>query len=109
MREKNIKNSDIAVTYCAMNQYTENPSDIKLPIFIHSEITDAQTKAIAPNFRSPNAQDGYVYRISVSGATYEEISQKLSILVSGEISIQEIVHVTRNEDGTPQRVARTSI
>lgn len=109
MREKNIKNSDIATTYCAMSQYTENASDIKLPIYIHSEITDAQIKAIAPRFRSPNTDTGYVYQISVANATYEEINQKLNILVSGEISILEIVKISRGEDGNPQRVSRNKI
>lgn len=105
MRVKNTKTSDKILTHCVMDSYTEDASEIKMPLFIHSSIVDAQNKAVSPNLRA-NGQDGYVYVLSVEDATYDEINQTLSVLESGKIMILEIITMSKDKDGHPKRLDR---
>jgi hypothetical protein len=108
MREKNIKQFDELRVYCTMTEYTEDPSLIKLPTYIHKDILKAQEKAIAPNWKE-QVDVAYVYDVTIINATCNETLPNLSVLLSGEITIHEIIQISRDEDGTPHREGRTSI
>jgi len=105
MREQNIINAPQIKVFCTMEEYTEDPTLIKLPIYIHGDIVSAQTEAGMPNIMH-KSENAYVYHIIVTDATYEELNPMLKALISGNITIEEIIQIRRNVDGTTQRIGR---
>lgn len=105
MREQKIINVPQINVFCTMDEYTEDPTQIKLPIYIHDDIISVQTEAGMPCIMH-KSENTYVYQIIVTDATYDELNPMLKALISGNITIEEIIHIRRNGDGTTQRISR---
>ena len=112
MREQNIINAPQINVFCTMEEYTEDPTQIKIPIYIHGDIVSAQKEAGIPSLYSHVSsiiENSYVYQITVTDATYDELNPMLKVLISGNITIEEIVNVRRNGDGTIHRLGRNRL
>jgi outer membrane protein W len=94
--------------FCGLTFYTENAGEIKMPVFITDSVRDAQGRALSIG-KNGECNDGWVYGINVKNAKFRFITNKLSILLDGEITINEIVHVKRNEDGQLEKLDRKKI
>ena len=91
--------------FCGLTFYTENTSEIKMPVFVTDNVRDAQGRALSIG-KNGESNEGWVYDINVKNAKFRFITKKLSILVDGEITINEIIHVKRIDDGQLEKLDR---
>lgn len=102
-----IIEADVLEGFCGLKEHTLEPSDITLPVFVTDEVQDAQGRAL--DIKNLGTTEGWVYKIRVTNAKYRQITNRLSILLEGNITIEEVIHVKRNPDGQIERLTRTKI
>ena len=93
MKRERIEN---LVAYCGLQDKHTEVETIKMPVYIATTMSLGQKRALSD--QNGTHEKGYVHKITIEKALVTKINDEMMILYSGEITINEIIHVGMFED-----------